>query len=179
MIYSPQEDSFLLEREVKRFSGGKKVLDIGTGSGIQALRALKSGAREVLAVDINKEAVESCKKAGVNAVVSDLFSSIDEGKKFDLIIFNPPYLPFDEREDTESSLATTGGKKGNEVIIRFLEDAGNYLSREGRILLVVSSATPKSRIMQTLKKKKLKKKTIASKKVFMEKLEVWEIRKEV
>ena len=89
MIYAAREDSFLLAKYVNKFSKGK-VLDLGTGSGIQAEAALKH-TKNVLAVDINKEAVNYVKKKGIKAKVGNLFSEID--KKFDLIIFNPPYLP--------------------------------------------------------------------------------------
>lgn len=173
MIYQPLEDSYLLEKEVKKRAKGKNVLDVGCGSGIQALAALKSGAKEVLAVDTDEESVKFCKSKGINCVKSNLFSKIKKGKKFDLIIFNPPYLPEDEREDSESSLATSGGKKGDEIIVRFLKEVGNNLEEDGEILLVVSSLTPSARIEKVLKEKKLKKKVVTSEKFFMEKLEVW------
>ena len=70
MIYKPREDSYLLKKYVEKYSKGKKVIDIGAGSGIQAETALKMGAKKVIASDIDKEAVEYCKKNGINAVVS-------------------------------------------------------------------------------------------------------------
>ena len=93
MIYEPSEDSYLLAKYVDKFSKGK-VLDLGTGSGIQAETALKH-TKEVLATDISKEAVKFVKKKGIKARISDLFSNINE--KFDLIIFNPPYLPREKK----------------------------------------------------------------------------------
>lgn len=175
MIYEPAEDSFLLEKEVRKRAKGKNVLDVGTGSGIQTLAARKAGAREVVAADIDGKAVNELKKKGINCVKSDLFSNVNG--KFDLIVFNPPYLPEDEREDAESAVATSGGKKGDEIIVRFLRAAGEHLTEAGKILLVVSSLTPLERIEKILKEKKMKKKIVTSEKFFMEKLEVWEIRK--
>ena len=64
MIYEPREDSYLLAQQVKKFAKGK-VLDIGTGSGIQAETATKNGA-DVLAVDIDKECVNNALKKGLN-----------------------------------------------------------------------------------------------------------------
>jgi len=93
MIYEPNDDSYLLKEFVLKHARGK-VLDMGTGSGIQAEAALEK-TQDVLAADINNEAAEFCKKKGINAVQSDLFENINH--KFDLIIFNPPYLP-EERE---------------------------------------------------------------------------------
>ena len=137
MIYEPADDSFLLNKYVKKFAKGK-VLDLGCGSGIQSLTALEN-TKDVLACDISKEAVDYCRKKGINAICSDLFSNINEN--FDFIIFNPPYLPRDET-DKELSLALSGGEKGNEIIERFLKDAKNYLRKNGRILIVFSSLTP-------------------------------------
>ena len=57
IVYEPAEDSYLLQKFVKKLVKGK-VLDMGTGSGIQAL----SVKGDVLAVDINPEAVEKCKE---------------------------------------------------------------------------------------------------------------------
>ena len=138
MIYEPAEDSFLLQKQVKKHACGR-VLDLGTGSGIQAETANKQGA-EVLAADINPECVEHVRKKGINAIQSDLFSNIKE--KFDSIIFNPPYLPEDKREPRDSALATTGGKKGNEVLEKFLKQAKEHLTKNGKILIVVSTLTP-------------------------------------
>ncbi len=173
MIYSPSEDSYLLEEEVVKYSRGKKVLDVGSGSGIQAETALKNGANSVLAVDINLEAVKLLKVKGIRAVKSDLFSNVKT--KFDLIVFNPPYLPEDEREDSESSLITSGGKKGDEIILRFLKSVKKYMNKDGIILIVISSLTLQKRILKILKEKKLIRKIVAMKKVFMEELQIWKI----
>ncbi len=173
MIYEPKEDSYLLKKEVKRFSKGKKVLDLGSGSGIQALAALKSGAKDVLAADINKEAIIILKNKGLNALESDLFSKIKG--KFDLIVFNPPYLPQDKREDSESKIITTGGKKGDEIILRFLKQVKKHLEKQGIILMVLSSLTPKKRILTLLDELSLKKESISKLNLFMEFLEVWKI----
>ena len=140
MIYEPQEDSYMLEEQVKKLVKNVKVLDMGTGSGIQARAALENNC-EVLAIDINQEAVDYVKKKGIRVIKSDLFSNV-EGK-FDVIIFNPPYLPEEELEDEESKLCTTGGKKGGEIVERFLRDVKDYLNENGFILVVVSSLTGK------------------------------------
>jgi len=173
MIYSPREDSYLLEKEVKRYAKDKKVLDLGAGSGIQAESALKEGVKSVLCADIDFKVVEFLRKKGLNVIQSDLFSNIKG--KFELIIFNPPYLPADESDNKESRVQTTGGRRGDEIIVRFLEDVKNYLSEEGIILIVISSLTPRDRILRVLKEKGLKKEVISKEDFFMESLEVWKI----
>lgn len=142
MIYEPQEDSQLILKFIKKYATGT-VLDMGTGSGILAQEALKS-AKKVIAVDINPEAIEFAKNNSDKAIefkVSDLFSNVKG--KYQLIIFNPPYLPEDKLEDRESRQITTGGKHGYEIIEKFLEQANEYLEDNGKILLVFSSLTNK------------------------------------
>ena len=60
MLYEPEEDSFLLQKFVKKYSKGL-VLDMGTGSGIQAKTASEK-ADLVIALDIDKDAIKHCKK---------------------------------------------------------------------------------------------------------------------
>lgn len=164
MIYEPEEDSYLLQKYVKKYSKGK-VLDLGTGSGIQA----ESANGEVLAADINPESVEFVKKKGIKAVVSDLFSNIKE--KFDFIIFNPPYLPKEELEPKDSALSTTGGKKGNEILEKFLSQAKAHLNKNGKILIVTSSLTPN--VEELIKKYDFNFKILEQKKIPYETLTVY------
>ena len=151
MIYNPLEDSYLLEKYVAKYSFGK-TLDIGTGSGILAITALQN-TKDVIAVDINLEAVNLAKKKGVNSFKSNLFSNVKG--KFDTIIFNPPYLPLERLEDKESRLNTTGGKYGYEVISRFLGKVNDYLNKDGIVLIVFSSLTNKNKVDSLIRKNKL------------------------
>ena len=137
MLYEPHEDSLLLQKHVKNYSKGN-VLDMGTGTGIQARTAKENGAT-VLAADIDPEAVSHTKQQGLSAVQSDLFENVNG--TFDLIIFNPPYLPEDKRETIDERLALTGGKYGHEILDRFLKDAHHHLAKNGKILIVFSTIT--------------------------------------
>ncbi|MEM4239818.1 MAG: methyltransferase [Candidatus Woesearchaeota archaeon] len=150
MIYPPKEDSLLLEKHVKKLAKGR-VLDMGTGSGIQALAAAKKkSVRSVLAVDINPAAVRHCKRniasRKIKCLQSDLFDNVKG--EFDTIIFNPPYLP---QELPERDVALEGGKKGYETIFRFLESANAFLATNGIILLLFSSLSNKKCIEQAIK----------------------------
>ncbi len=86
-------------------------------------------------------------------------------------------MPEDKREDKESRKATTGGKRGDEIILKFINQANNYLSKDGIILIVISSLTPQNRINKLLSKLKLKKKLLAKQSFFMENLQVWQVKK--
>jgi release factor glutamine methyltransferase len=152
-VYEPREDSFLLEKYVKKFARGF-VLDIGTGSGIQA-KAAAERADFVIGVDINQMSLDFCKKNiksdKINFLKSDLFSIFEKkhNKKFDTIIFNPPYLPEDKKC---KDVALDGGKKGYEVIERFLSKAKKFLANDGLILLIFSSFTDKEEIDRLIQK---------------------------
>ena len=143
-VYRPREDSYLLAEHVRSLVHGE-VLDMGTGSGIQAVEAAeKPGVTRVVAVDVNPAAVESARRlmesrgvAGkVEFVASDLFENV-EGV-YDWIVFNPPYLP-GEGEADEASWA--GGETGVETVRRFLQAAHGHLKKRGSILMVYSSHT--------------------------------------
>src|SRR3989344_3029267 len=129
MIYEPREDSFLLQKYVEKYSKGR-VLDMGTGSGIQALTAMKR-TKDVLAVDVDEYTVFYAKRKGVKTIQSDLFDNV-EGK-FDLIIFNPPYLPKEINENEQVSRLVSGGREGKELIEEFFNKARDYLNQDRKI----------------------------------------------
>jgi len=143
-VYEPAEDTFLLADNLiikKR----DKILEIGTGTGIIAIIASKI-SDDVTAIDINKYAVECAQKnAEINNVhidikLGDLYDPVMD-EKFDLIIFNTPYLPTDEDEmvNEELEAAWDGGKDGRAVINRFIKYLPDHIKPNGRIQLVQSS----------------------------------------
>ena len=172
-VYNPAEDSQFFSSFLRGYLSKNKrkilFLDVGTGSGILAETALEFlPAKNIFACDINKEAVKEAKRKGINSFYSDLFSNV-EGE-FDLITFNVPYLPRDSREPKDSAVATTGGKKGDEISIKFLKEAKKHLKEGGRIFLLISSLTPRERIDKFVSK------VVAKKKLWMEELIILEFR---
>lgn len=182
MIYDPREDSYLILKNVKELAHGI-VLDVGTGSGILALCASdRNDVKKVYAVDINPEAIKYCKKRiksdKITFLRSDLFEVFKKRKNkimFDTIIFNPPYLPDDKRV---KDIALDGGKKGNELILRFLKDAKRFLKDDGRIILLFSSLSGRKAIDGEIKKMGMKAEIIGYEKMFFEELFVYDVRKE-
>lgn len=181
-IYEPAEDSFLLSDSVKEYlesSANKqiRILDMGTGSGIQAKICKNLGFKNILAVDINQQAVKELKKQKIKAIYSNLFSKINKKDKFDLIIFNPPYLPEDKAEPKDSIVETTAGKQGYELIIQFLKQAKSHLKKNGRILLLFSSLSKPDVIKKQTKALGYSLKQVNKKKLFFEELYVYKIKR--
>ena len=181
MVYPPSEDSYLLENELKKFLSNIpdkdksefKVLDMGSGSGIQAKAAIDSGIKRknIIAADIDKEAIEKLKEQRIPARKSNLFSNINKEKRFNLIIFNAPYLPADKYDQQAD---TTAGKRGNEIIIKFLKQAKEHLAKSGIILLLFSSLSKPQEILSYAEKQGYKAKLLAEQGVgMMEKLFVY------
>jgi release factor glutamine methyltransferase len=139
-VYAPAEDTWLLVRAAeKECRDGERVLEIGCGSG-SVSTALSHKAR-VLATDINPHAVRTARDRGVDVIRADLFNGICD--RFDLVLFNPPYLPTlpDERMNDWIEFALDGGPDGRTVIRRFLSGVSRVLAPGGRCLLLVSSLT--------------------------------------
>ncbi len=191
-VYQPREDSFLMldamygalqKMKAARTAAPKTedrgpltVLDMGTGSGILAIAAAKSGC-SVTAADINPEAIkaagEAAEKAGVkiNLALSDLFENVKG--KFDLIIFNPPYVRTADLETQDAqSIAWQGGPEGMRVIDRFQSWVYGFLKPGGKVLLLVSSIADKPPKFPGFRSRIVKKESL-----FFERLWVLELTK--
>ena len=122
---------------------GDSVLDIGTGIGVQAVFAGLKQAGRVIATDINPQAAActdiNIKKFGLDAIVStrqgDLFETVPNDR-FDLIIWNAPYLPDESRSVAEMSW--NSGRR-HSVVSRFLAEVRDYLTERGRVQILFSS----------------------------------------
>ena len=178
-IYEPAEDSYLLQKYVQEYAQGR-VLDLGTGSGIQALTAAKNlSVREIIAVDINEEAIAKLKtplhskiKSKIKYLVSDLFSNLSG--KFDTIIFNPPYLPQDKNIEDQ---ALYGGKHGSELSEKFFAQVSPHLAPKGRILFLFSSLTNKKKIDEIIETNLLEAKQLEQQHLHFEDLYIYFVSK--
>jgi release factor glutamine methyltransferase len=144
-VYSPEADTMLLLDTARaEVNPGDHVLEMGTGSGLIAAEIAK--ITRIIATDINPHAVISARDAGVEVVRTDLFAGLRG--PFDLVLFNPPYLPTqpEERMDDWLEYALDGGESGRTVIERFAAEAGRVLAPGGRILLLISSLTGLSEV---------------------------------
>ncbi|HEX7745013.1 MAG TPA: methyltransferase [Micromonosporaceae bacterium] len=115
---------------------GDRVLDMGTGSGVNALLAAARGA-SVLAVDINPEAVAAARRNAdrnglaerVEVRLSDVFGAVHD--TYDVIVFDPPFRWFAPRDLFE--MASTDENYG--AMTRFFRDARQHLTAGGRMLI--------------------------------------------
>jgi ribosomal protein L11 methyltransferase len=83
----------LLEALLARVAGGEFVLDVGCGSGVLGLAALRLGAREVVALDVDASAVEAARRnAGLNGMdqrVEAMLAPLgDLPEPFDVVVAN-------------------------------------------------------------------------------------------
>ncbi|MGW0706343.1 HemK2/MTQ2 family protein methyltransferase [Streptomyces sp. NPDC002643] len=145
-VYRPQADTRLLGRAMRRegIAGGADVLDLGTGSGVLAVEAARMGGR-VTAVDISWRAVAA---ARFNALLNgqsvrvrhgDLASAVLPGRRFDLVVANPPYVPAPGAVPPRGTArAWDAGWNGRLLIDRVCDMAPLILRSAGALLLVHS-----------------------------------------
>ena len=167
-VYEPAEDTFLFAENLPILSNSR-IVDVGTGCGILGI-IVAAKAAEVLAIDINPHAVACAKEnAHLNGVKErmsflrgDLFSALDASEKFDLILFNAPYLPSEHGEGrTWIERAWAGGIGGRQVINRFIIEAPKHLKHQGRILLLQSSLSDIDKTVEQFKARNLQTRVIA------------------
>jgi release factor glutamine methyltransferase len=183
MIYAPAEDTFLLADVLQKENlQGRAVLEIGCGSGFLTKLMVEKKAI-VTAVDINPAAVEATKKLLkenkliVQVLLSDLFENVSG--EFDLIVFNPPYLP--ENEDDEkvgSDIRYSGGPTGREIIERFVKESANHLVAGGKIMILISTLTGERETIALFEKFDFITRSIVRKKIDWEELIVLEARRQ-
>ncbi|MEE1815403.1 methyltransferase [Streptomyces sp. SP18ES09] len=156
-VYRPQADTRLLAEALARedLDTDTRVLEIGTGTGALALHAARRGA-EVTAVDVSWTAVAT---ARVNALLQRLpvsvlhgdFVACTAGRRYDLIVTNPPYVPAPAAAlpSHGPERAWDAGPDGRMVIDRICAHTSALL-RPGGVLLMVHSAM--SRAGETLER---------------------------
>ncbi len=157
-VYPPSEDSMLLAAAVAAEDvAGARVLDLCTGSGVVAVAAMRSGADEVVAVDLSRRAVLAARlnlwATGGASIVrrGNLFDAAPAGR-YDLIVSNPPYVPSeqDALPTRGAARAWDGGSDGRAIVDRICREAPARLRPGGRMLMVHSEVNDPQRTIDEL-----------------------------
>jgi release factor glutamine methyltransferase len=125
-----------------------KVLDLGTGTGAIALAIAKHAPHTFVtatdasqaALNIAIENAQNLNIPNVKFILSDWFSNL-QGKKFDVIVSNPPYIEADDAHLTQGDLrfepisALASGADGLDDIRKIIEHAAQHLNPHGCLLL--------------------------------------------
>ncbi|MFP5068972.1 methyltransferase [Pseudonocardia nantongensis] len=161
-VFAPTPTSDLLGRAVLAEAGpSDRVLDMGTGSGVNAILAARQGA-EVVGVDLNPAAVDAARQnADRNDVharfeVSDIYSAVDG--TFDLMIIDPPFRWFAPRDITEAA-ATDEGYRG---VARFFDGVDRRLRPGGRILMFFGTSGDQDHVLGLADRSGLRSRVVAS-----------------
>lgn len=175
-VLIPRDDTEILVREAFKTANtidikSKKILDIGTGTGIIAcslgiLSKENNKNFEILGIDISTSAlivaIENMKRQQLQKTVmfrkSDLFSNIRENEKFDIIVSNPPYIPIKEFDTIQAEVKFepklalfTDDDDGLYFYKKIIKDAPKFLNKGGYILfeMMMGQAKAISNILKT------------------------------
>ncbi|WP_342305607.1 HemK2/MTQ2 family protein methyltransferase [Methanolobus sp. ZRKC5] len=154
-VYEPAEDSYLLADTALEFTKeNMHILEIGTGSGFVSAVLKANRNIKLVATEISPLAARCAKSNGIDVIRTDMFTGLKSKQQFDIVIFNPPYLPTSEEEKVPGWLnyAFDGGIDGRKDIKPFMEQVHAYLKPSGLILLLVSSITGIEEVMQEMER---------------------------
>jgi len=185
-VYAPELDTYIFIDNLFFTGKKKRLLDMGTGTGILAIYFSKF-FESVYAVDINPYAIYCAmqnarlnKVQNIHFILGNLFNTFSNNFNFDIILFNPPYLPRGEYHKDSTKLMTQahkylnlswfGGQTGSDVILTFLKQARHYLHSDGEIFFLISSLTKPAQIFKTLRKEGYQYAIIHKEKLFFEEL---------
>jgi len=133
----------LFDKWLKRYDGAKtNAIDIGVGSGVLSFQLIQNGFENIFATDTNKNAIigvnEESIRLGYEKKITlnhgDLFDSCKI--KADIIVFNPPWLL--AKHTLEEGIDKAMYYE-EELFSRFFDQAQNYLSSEGKVVLIFSN----------------------------------------
>jgi release factor glutamine methyltransferase len=160
---------------------GKRVADVGTGSGILALAAARAGAAHVTAVDVNPNAAltaaENARANGYGerftAICSDLLSAVAPVALFDVIISSPPSFPGEPRDIADR--AWYAGPNYRDVAPLF-DQARRRLAPAGRVYLLVSSDSDLDLLSALIAKARFQSRLAAERSILIETLMIYELK---
>ncbi|MDR7300229.1 release factor glutamine methyltransferase [Haloactinomyces albus] len=169
-VYRPRADTRLLVEAIREAAlpRGAHVLDVGTGTGVLAVAAARSGAAEVTAVDVSRRAVLT---AYLNTRMRRLPVRVERGdvqdpsetRQFDVILSNPPYVPSEQPRPPERGGARSwdAGSDGRAVLDPLCVRSARLLAPRGTLLIVHSALCGVERTLTRLRRSGLKASVVA------------------
>lgn len=197
-VYEPEEDSKLLLKhttsQLKHYLLGKNqstssLCEIGVGSGYVSSNLSKQFPNiNYFGSDINPDAITltqtefevANKKITLNN--KPYFQGFQNKEKFDTIIFNTPYFPFESKHDNFENLtlkdrAIYGGPNGYETIQEFIEQTNDYLKNDGFVIMIFSSLSNLKHIEKILTRNLYEFEMLESENSFFEKIHCLKFKK--
>lgn len=141
--YLPAADWFATKLPIDK---GMDFLEIGPGIGVVALMAAAWGCRNVVASDINIDAVENTRhnalKLGVQDIVQvhhgSVYECLNDSDAFDVIFWNVPFF-IENRTDEDDILQLSITDPGYRAIRTYVSQADKFLKPGGKLMLGFSS----------------------------------------
>jgi release factor glutamine methyltransferase len=177
---------FITSEFFARFLGaldlrGKRVAEVGTGSGILALAAARAGADLVVAVDINpnaaRAAADNAKANGlgtrVATVCSNLLSAVAPRPLFDVILSSPPSFPGEPRDLADR--AWHAGPAYRDIALLF-DQARERLAPGGCLYVLLSSDSDLNVLGDLITRAGFGAKLVAERSILVESFILYELR---
>ena len=152
-IFAPHDYySLWAALEKDNFVSGKRVLDLGTGSGPFALIAAHFGASEVVGTDVNAAYLDDARRNAsrlgfadrmdfrlVSLKSPEAYSVLKAGERFDIILSNPPELDEVPASNDVGELAEKD--PGYKFVMSMIDGLPEALSPKGQLILLYAGAT--------------------------------------
>jgi release factor glutamine methyltransferase len=160
---------------------GKRVADVGTGSGILALAAARAGAASVVALDINpnaaKAAAENAHANGLSkpimVVGSNLLSALTPRPLFDVILTSPPSFAGEPRDVADR--AWHAGPNYRDIAMLF-NQARKRLAFGGCMYVLFSTDSDLDLLGNLIRRAGFAARLVAEQSIFIESLIIYELR---
>ncbi len=177
--------SEMLARYVSRMDlAGKRVVDVGTGSGILAIAAARAGARFVAAVDINPDAAAAAaanaRAAGygerVAPMCGDLLGAVSPTAVFDVALSNPPFFAGEPVDVADR--AWHAGPAYRDIAPMF-EQLAERIVPEGRVYVVLSTDADLATLTAMMERAGFGHRVVQERRLWFETLVIYELTREV
>jgi release factor glutamine methyltransferase len=160
---------------------GRRVADVGTGTGILAMAAARAGATRVVAIDVNPHAVQSAAENAaasglgdrIEAVRSDLLAALPRAPAFDVILSSPPSFPGEPLDLADRAWHAGPGYRD---IAALFDQARERLAPDGRLYVLLSSDSDLDRLGVLAARAGFEARLAAKRSILIEELLIYELR---